>query len=326
MSKRVLSGMRPTGKMQLGNLLGAVENWKNLQEEYDAYFFIADWHALTTNYADTGELRSMRRELLVDLLASGLDPAKCTIFEQSKILEHAELFVYLSMITPVSWLERNPTYKEMMDNITDKDLSNFGFLGYPVLMAADILIYKAARVPVGVDQLPHLELTREIARRFNQTYKPVFPEPMALMTETPKVPGIDGRKMSKSYGNAIYLSDTPDEMRKKIKVTVTDPARIKRTDAGDPDLCTAFVFHNIYTPKEEIPEIVRQCKEAATGCIDCKTKLANYMLEQLEPIHARRAELLARPDYLEDVLRAGNEKAREAARATMAEVRDAIGI
>ncbi|HEY3346291.1 MAG TPA: tryptophan--tRNA ligase [Nitrospirota bacterium] len=326
MSKRVLSGMRPTGKMQLGNLLGAVENWKNLQEEYDAYFFIADWHALTTNYADTGELRSMRRELLVDLLASGLDPAKCTIFEQSKILEHAELFVYLSMITPVSWLERNPTYKEMMDNITDKDLTNFGFLGYPVLMAADILMYKAARVPVGVDQLPHLELTREIARRFNQTYKPVFPEPMALMTETPKVPGIDGRKMSKSYGNAIYLSDTPDEMRKKIKVTVTDPARIKRTDPGDPDLCTAFVFHNIYTPKEEIPMIVRQCKEAAIGCVDCKTKLANYMLEQLEPIHARRAELLARPDYLEDVLRAGNEKARATARATMAEVRDAIGI
>src|SRR3990172_5947579 len=303
--KRVLSGMRPTGMMQLGNLLGAVENWKRLQDEYESFFFIADWHALTTNYADTAGLRETKDDLLVDLLAAGLDPEKCTIFIQSKLLEHAELFIYLSMITPLPWLERNPTYKEQMENITDKDLTNYGFLGYPVLQAADILMYKADVVPVGVDQLPHLELTREIARRFNNFYKPVFPEPEALLTEAPKVPGIDGRKMSKSYGNAIYISDTPDEMRKKIKIMVTDPARVKRTDPGNPELCTAFVFHSIFTPKEEIPEIEKNCREAAVGCVDCKKRLSDYMLNQLEPIYARRQELLGRPDYLKDVLAVG---------------------
>jgi len=318
--------MRPTGKMQLGNLLGAVENWKALQEKYESFFFIADWHALTTNYADTSELKAMKADLLVDLLAAGLDPDKCTVFTQSKLLEHAELFVYLSMITPLPWLERNPTYKEQMDNITDKDLTNFGFLGYPVLQAADILIYKADLVPVGIDQLPHLELTREIARRFNNLYKPVFPEPQALLTEAPKVPGLDGRKMSKSYGNAIYISDTPDEMRKKIKMTVTDPARVKRTDPGDPDVCTAFVFHSIYTPKEEIPGIEDACRAASIGCVDCKKRLSDYMLAKLEPIYQKRQELLARPDYLKSVLEAGEKRAREVAQATMAEVRDAIGL
>jgi tryptophanyl-tRNA synthetase len=325
-SKRVLSGMRPTGKMQLGNLLGAVENWKKLQEQYESFFFIADWHALTTNYADTKDLRATKEDLLVDLLAAGLDPEKCTIFVQSALLEHAELFVYLSMITPVSWLERNPTYKEQMENITDRDLTNFGFLGYPVLQAADILMYKADMVPVGVDQLPHLELTREIARRFNSLYKPVFPEPEALLTEVPKVPGIDGRKMSKSYGNAIYISDTPDEMRKKIKVMVTDPARVRRTDPGNPEVCTSFVFHSIYTPAEDIPEVESACREAAIGCVDCKKKLSEYMLAQLEPIFAKRQELLGMPDYVKDVILAGNKKAQEVARQTMAEVRDAIGI
>lgn len=318
--------MRPTGRMQLGNLLGAVENWKVLQEEYDSYFFIADWHALTTNYEDTESLRSTKEDLLVDLLAAGLDPGKCTIFTQSRILEHAELFVYFSMITPITWLERNPSYKELMENIADKDLSNYGFLGYPVLMAADILMYKAERVPVGVDQLPHLELAREIARRFNNLYGDVFPEPQALMTETPKLPGIDGRKMSKSYGNSIYVSDTPDEMRKKVKIMVTDPARVRRTDPGNPEVCTAFVFHSIYTPKDDMPEIERECKHAAIGCVDCKKRLSDYMLGQLEPIFQRRQELLARPDYMKDVLAAGEKKAREVAQATMAQVRDAIGI
>ncbi len=318
--------MRPTGKMQLGNLLGAVENWKSLQEKYESFFFIADWHALTTNYEDTKDLRAAKRDLLVDLLAAGLDPEKCTIFTQSSILEHAELFLYLSMITPLPWLERNPTYKEQMENITDKDLTNFGFLGYPVLMAADILIYKADVVPVGIDQLPHLELTREIARRFNNIYKPVFPEPQALLTEAPKVPGLDGRKMSKSYGNAIYISDGPDEMRGKIKMMVTDPARVKRTDPGNPEICTAFVFHSIYTPEAERPEIADACREAAIGCVDCKKRLGEYMLAQLEPIYKKRQELLARPDYLESVLGAGDERAKEIAGQTMAEVRDAIGI
>jgi len=325
-SKRVLSGMRPTGKMQLGNLLGAVENWKKLQEQYESFFFIADWHALTTNYADTKDLRAAKDDMLVDLLAAGLDPEKCTIFVQSALLEHAELFLLLSMITPLPWLERNPTYKEQMENITDRDLTNLGFLAYPVLQAADILIYKADMVPVGVDQLPHLELTREIARRFNNFYKPVFPEPEAMLTEMPKVPGIDGRKMSKSYGNAIYVSDTPDEMRKKIKVMVTDPARVRRTDPGNPEVCNAFVFHSIYTPKEDIPEIEKTCRDAAIGCVDCKKRLSEYMLMQLEPIFAKRQELLARPDYLKDVIETGNRRAREVAMKTMAEVRDAIGI
>jgi len=318
--------MRPTGKMQLGNLLGAVANWKKLQDQYESFFFIADWHALTTNYADTKDLRASKNDMLVDLLAAGLDPEKCTIFVQSKLMEHAELFLYLSMITPLPWLERNPTYKEQLENITDKDLTNFGFLGYPVLMAADILIYKADMVPVGVDQLPHLELAREIARRFNNLYKPVFPEPQAMMTEVPKVPGIDGRKMSKSYGNAIYISDTPDEMRKKIKIMVTDPARVKRTDPGNPEVCTAFVFHSIYTPKEEIPGIEADCRSAAIGCVDCKKRLADYMLAQLEPIYAKRQELLTRQDYLTNVVEEGDKKARVVAEATMADVRDAIGI
>ncbi len=318
--------MRPTGKMQLGNLLGAVENWKSLQEKYESFFFIADWHALTTNFEDTKDLRATKRDLLVDLLAAGLDPEKCTIFTQSSILEHAELFVYLSMITPLPWLERNPTYKEQMENITDKDLTNFGFLGYPVLQAADILIYKADVVPVGIDQLPHLELTREIARRFNNIYKPVFPEPQALLTEAPKVPGLDGRKMSKSYGNAIYISDGPDEMRGKIKMMVTDPARVKRTDPGNPEICTAFVFHSIYTPETERPRVADACREAAIGCVDCKKRLGEYMLAQLEPIFKKRQELLARPDYLDAVLAKGDAKAKEIAGQTMAEVRDAIGI
>jgi tryptophanyl-tRNA synthetase len=324
--KRVLSGMRPTGKMQLGNLLGAVENWKSLQEKYESFFFIADWHALTTNYEDTKDLRATKRDLLVDLLAAGLDPEKCTIFTQSSVLEHAELFLYLSMITPLPWLERNPTYKEQMENVTDKDLTNFGFLGYPVLMAADILIYKADVVPVGIDQLPHLELAREIARRFNNIYKPVFPEPQALLTEAPKVPGLDGRKMSKSYGNAIYISDGPDEMRKKIKSMVTDPARVKRTDPGNPEVCTAFVFHSIYTIESERNMLAQACREASVGCVDCKKSLGEYMLAQLEPIFNRRQELLAKPDYLDSVLAAGDAKAKEIAGQTMAEVRDAIGI
>jgi len=318
--------MRPTGKMQLGNLLGAVENWKRLQEEYESFFFIADWHALTTNYADTKDLMASKQDLLVDLLAAGLDPEKCTIFEQSKVLEHAELFVYLSMITPVPWLERNPTYKEQMENITDKDLTNFGFLGYPVLQAADILIYRAHSVPVGMDQVPHLELTREIARRFNTLYGEVFPEPQAILTETPKLPGLDGRKMSKSYGNAIYISDSPEEVRKKIKVMITDPARVKRTDPGDPAVCAAFVLHSVYTDKAEIPQIQAECRAAMRGCVDCKKRLSDFMLEQLEPVYVSRLELIARPDYLRDVIEAGNARARQAAQETMALVRKAIGI
>ena len=323
--KRVLSGMRPTGKMQLGNLLGAVANWKKLQDQYESFFFIADWHALTTNYADTKDLRASKNDMLVDLLAAGLDPEKCTIFVQSKLMEHAELFLYLSMITPLPWLERNPTYKEQMENITDKDLTNFGFLGYPVLQAADILIYKADRVPVGVDQLPHLELTREIARRFNNFYGEVFPEPQALLTEAPKVPGIDGRKMSKSYGNAIYVSDSPDEMRKKIKVMVTDPARKRRSDPGNPDICPVFDLHRIFTTEVKREVAATGCRTAGIGCLDCKKVVLEHMLRELAPISEHRRVFEKDPDRVWAILEDGNGRARETARKTMDEVRAALG-
>ena len=255
MRKRVLSGMRPTGRLHLGNFSGALENWKRLQEEYESFFFIADWHALSTDYANTSQLRDFTHEMLIDWLSAGLDPEKCTIFIQSHVPEHAELHILLSMITPLPWLERVPTYKQQQQELKEKDLSTYGFLGYPLLQSADILVYKADYVPVGIDQLPHLELTREVARRFNFLYKPVFPEPEALMTEFPKIPGTDGKKMSKSYNNAIYLSDTKDEVWEKLRTMVTDPKRIKRTDPGDPEICPVFSLHRVYSSQEIIQQV-----------------------------------------------------------------------
>ncbi len=323
--RRVLSGMRPTGVLHLGNYLGALKNWVDLQEEgYECFYFIADWHALTTEYADPSEVAYYCREMAIDWLAAGLDPERSVLFLQSLVLEHAELNILLSMITPVSWLERNPTYKEIRQELKDKDLATYGFLGYPVLQAADILIYKAHYVPVGVDQLPHLELTREIARRFNYLYGNLFPEPKPKLTESPKVPGVDGRKMSKSYENAIYLSDSPRVIWDKIRPMVTDTQRKRRTDPGDPEKCPVFDLHRAFTPESKREELVQGCKTAAFGCIDCKKALYDHLMEVLEPIHQGRQKLEARPSLVDEIILEGSRRAREAARHTMEEVRRAL--
>lgn len=318
--------MRPTGKLHVGHYHGVLENWIKLQDEYECFFFVADWHSLTTEYADTASIRNNISEMVLDWVAFGLDPEKSVVFRQSLVPHHSELNLILSMITPVSWLERNPTYKEMLDNIEARDLSTFGFLGYPVLMAADIILYKATRVPVGHDQLPHLEITREIARRFNHLYGPVFPEPEALLTETPKLLGLDGRKMSKSYGNSIYLSDSAEETERKIKGMVTDPARIRRSDAGDPDVCVAFNLHRIYLPQETLDEIVPACRNASIGCVDCKKILTAGMNERLAPFRAQRQELAAKPEFIGDVLSLGSRQASGISDTVMVEVREALTI
>lgn len=324
-NKRIVSGMRPTGKLHLGHYHGVLSNWLKLQEEYDCFFFAADWHSLTTEYDNTSAIKGNTRDMVLDWLAFGINPDKSTIFEQSLVPQHAELNLILSMITPVSWLERNPTYKEMQENLAAKDLQTFGFLGYPVLMCADIIVYKAARVPVGHDQLPHLEITREIARRFNFIYQcEVFPEPEALLTETPKVLGLDGRKMSKSYGNAIFLSETAEETRKKLMSMVTDTQRPRRSDPGEPDRCVAFTLHSLYVPEEKRTEIVSSCRGAQIGCVECKKILAEYVVETLAPLRARRDELAGQPGLVEDILAEGSRKAAEQAAKTMKDVREAI--
>ncbi len=323
---RVLSGMQSSGKVHIGNLVGALQNWVKLQEKYDCYYFVADWHALTTGYENPSALHDSVEDLLINFLAAGLDPDKCTIFLQSRILEHAELHLLLSMITPLGWLERVPTYKEKQQELKDRDLANYGFLGYPLLQTADIIIYRAKYVPVGVDQVPHLEISREIARKFNNLYGEVFPEPDALLTDFPKVPGVDGRKMSKSYNNAIYLSDTPKEVESKIKTMTTDPARIRRTDVGDPELSPVFQLHKVFSSKEEQEEVAAGCKTAGIGCIDCKKILIRNVFKVLEPIWEKREELLNNPDQLHEIVERGNAKARIAAQETMEIVRKAMGL
>jgi tryptophanyl-tRNA synthetase len=325
-NKRIVSGMRPTGKLHLGHFHGVLANWLQLQKEFECFFFVADWHSLTTEYANTDGIRESTHEMVLDWLAFGIDPEQSTIFEQSRVPQHAELNLILSMITPVSWLERNPTYKEMQENLAAKDLSTFGFLGYPVLMASDIIVYKAAKVPVGQDQIPHLEITREIARRFNYLYGEVFPEPAALLTETPKVLGLDGRKMSKSYGNAIFLSDDAEETRKKVMSMVTDVQRPRRTDPGEPDRCVAFTLHSLYVPDGQRAEIVAACRGAQIGCVDCKKVLAGCVVETLEPFRAKRRELATTPGLVEEVFAAGNRKAATAAARTMEDVRRALKV
>ena len=324
--KRVLSGMQPSGSLHLGNLLGALDNWKRLQDQYESYFCVADWHALSTHYADTGQIQENIREMLIDWLAVGLDPQKCTLFIQSKVPDHAVLHLLFSMIVPIPWLERNPTYKEQQQELSNRDLSTYGFLGYPVLQAADILIYKAHYVPVGVDQLPHIELTREIARRFNNLYKEVFPIPEGLLTEVPKLPGTDGRKMSKSYQNAIYLSDPEPVIREKIRTMVTDPARKRRQDPGNPDVCPVFDYHKIYSSQAVIDQVNRECRTAEIGCIDCKKLMADALIPRMIPIWDRRQELLNHPKRVEDVVSAGTEKAKKKARETLQEVKEAMKI
>ncbi len=326
MKDRVLSGMQASGKLHLGNLVGALSNWVRLQEEYDCYYFVADWHALTTMYTDPSSIRESRKDILINFLAAGLDPEKCTIFLQSRVLQHAELHLLLSMITPLGWLERVPTYKEKQQELKDRDLSTYGFLGYPLLQTADILIYRAKYVPVGIDQVPHLEISREIARRFNHLYREIFPEPEALLTEFPKVVGVDGRKMSKSYDNAIFLSDSPKEVEQKIMTMMTDPARVKRTDPGNPELSPVYQLHKIFSSKEEQDEVVKGCITAGIGCIDCKKILLKNIFKLMEPIWKRRNELIDNPDMLYDVVKKGTEKAKNTVEETMQLVRNAMGL
>ena len=326
MKDRVLSGMQASGRLHLGNLIGALSNWVRLQDQYDCHYFVADWHALTTMYADPSFIRESTKDILINFLAAGLDPGKCTIFLQSRIPEHAELHLLLSMITPLGWLERVPTYKEKQQELKDKDLSTYGFLGYPLLQTADILIYRAKYVPVGIDQVPHLEISREIARRFNYLYREVFPEPEALLTEFPKVVGVDGRKMSKSYDNAIFLSDSPEAVQQKIMTMMTDPARIKRTDKGNPELSPVYHLHKVFSSTKEQDEIVKGCITAGIGCIDCKKILLRNIFRVMEPIWEKRNELLTNPDMLNDIVKKGTEKATKTVEETMQLVRDAMGL
>ncbi len=324
MKKRILSGMRPTGPLHLGNYHGALANWVHLQDQYECFFFIADWHALTSDYEKPDQIRDFTTEILLDWLSAGLDPAKSTLFIQSRIKEHAELFLILSMITPVPWLERNPTYKDQIDQLNSKDLSTFGFLGYPVLQASDIIMYKPYGVPVGVDQAPHVEITREIARRFNFFYGPVFPEPEVILTETPKLLGTDRRKMSKSYGNAIFLSDPPEVVAAKVAAMITDPQRMRKTDPGDPDVCNVYDFHKLYSPPETVQDVNRRCRKAEIGCVECKRLMATHLNRFLDPIRERRYFYRGRPELVAEIIAAGCDSARDAARRTMEEVRAAI--
>jgi len=325
--QRVLSGMRSTGKLHLGNYVGALENWVRMQDQYVCFFFIADWHALTTDYADTSQIKQNSIEVLLDWLAAGLDPSRCTMFIQSHVPQHAELHLLFSMITPLGWLERVPTYKEQRENITEKDLGTYGFLGYPVLQAADILIYKADFVPVGEDQVPHVELTREIARRFNQFYgapSPVLPEPQPLLTPSAKLPGTDGRKMSKSYGNTILLTDPAPVLRQKLKTMVTDPARVRRSDPGNPDVCPVGDLHKIFSSKETMAKVYQGCRSAGIGCIECKSWVADALVQMLEPMQERRKKYEENPRLAWDILEAGSAAARKSAEATMVDVRAAM--
>jgi tryptophanyl-tRNA synthetase len=323
---RVLSGMRPTGKLHLGNYMGALANWVKLQEQYECYFFIADWHALTSDYADTSQIEANIKDVLLDYLAAGLDPEKSVLFQQSKVLQHAELYLLLGMITPLGWLERVPTYKEMQENLSSKDLSNIGFLGYPLLMASDILMYQPQFVPVGNDQTAHVELTREVARRFNQFYKldgkEVLPEPKVLLTPSPKLPGTDGRKMSKSYGNTVLMTDAEPVVRQKLKTMVTDPARVRRTDPGDPDKCPVGDLHKVFSTPETLLKVYDGCRSAGIGCIECKGWAANGLVQVLQPIQDRRN---AYSDaQVTEILEDGSSRARVRAEQTMGEVRAAM--
>jgi tryptophanyl-tRNA synthetase len=326
---RVLSGMRPTGKLHLGNYVGALQNWVRMQDDYECFFCVVDWHALTTDYADTSQVKQNSLEVAFDWLAAGLDPEKSVIFIQSHVPAHAELHLLLSMITPLGWLERVPTYKEQRENIKDKDLSTYGFLGYPVLQSADILAYRAHVVPVGEDQVAHIELTREIARRFNGFYggsKQVFPEPKSLLTPSPKLPGTDGRKMSKSYGNTIMLADPEPVIRQKLKTMVTDPARVRRTDPGNPDVCPVGDLHKIFSGAETMAKVNEGCRSAGIGCIECKGWAADSLVKLLSPMQERRRKFEENPKLAWDILEDGTKRANKAASETMSDVRAAMGM
>ncbi|MCC7344144.1 MAG: tryptophan--tRNA ligase [Deltaproteobacteria bacterium] len=325
-SKIVVSGMRPTGKLHLGHYFGVLKNWLELQNQYRCFFFIADWHALTTEYQDPKILRQACRDILLDWLAAGLDPKRCTIFLQSRVPEHAELHLLLSMLTPISWLERVPSYKELKNELKDRDLSTYGFLGYPLLQTADVAIYNAHLVPVGQDQVAHLELSREVLRRFNHLYGETFVEPQPLLTPSPKVPGLDGRKMSKSYGNAIYLSDDEAAVRKKMGDAVTDPARIRKSDPGNPDICNVFDYHRLFSPPELVSRVNLQCRAAEIGCVEDKKLATENLLAFLRPIQERRRALEADPKRLEEILEAGAAEARKIAQGHLKRVYERMGL
>jgi tryptophanyl-tRNA synthetase len=331
--KRVLSGMRPTGKLHLGNYMGALYNWVRLQSQYECYFFIADWHALTTDYADPSQVEQNVKDVALDWLGAGLDPEQCVIFIQSKVKQHAELHLLFSMITPLGWLERVPTYKEQQENLTTKDLSTYGFLGYPLLQSADILVYQADFVPVGQDQVAHVELTREVARRFNQFYKNssapdklILPEPRVLLTPSPKLPGTDGRKMSKSYGNTILMTDPEPVVRTKLKTMVTDPARVRRSDPGNPDICPVGDLHKVFSSAEVQRKVWEGCTTAGIGCIECKSWLADAVVAELNPIQERRRKFEENPALVTEILEAGKQRATARAEQTMVAVRAAMGL
>lgn len=395
-SRRVLSGMRPTGQLHLGNYHGALKNWLDLQYKYECFFFVADWHALTTGYEDTSNLESNVWQMVIDWLAAGLNPGAATIFIQSHVPEHAELHLLLSMVTPLGWLERVPTYKDQLEQLKDKDLATYGFLGYPVLQTSDILLYRPQFVPVGEDQVAHVEITREIARRFNHLFgreadheqkvkrsikqlgsrssaqylelrrkyqeqgdtasleqaralveasprltvadrerllgyiegtgRSILPEPQSLLTRTPKVPGLDGRKMSKSYGNTIGLREEPDSVARKLKTMQTDPARVRRTDPGEPDKCPVYELHRIYSSDETRAWVEAGCRSAGIGCLDCKKPLIDAVVAEVTGIRARAQEFEESPELLRNIVAQGCERAREAARRTMADVREAMGL
>ncbi len=324
---RVLSGMRPTGPLHLGHYFGAIQNWVKLQNsgEHQCFFFSADWHALTTGYADTKQLSAYRREMVADWLAAGIDPKKSVIFAQAAVPEHGELATLLGMITPIPWLERVPSYKELRGELKDKDLSTIGFLGYPLLQTADIAIYRGTHVPVGEDQLAHVELSREVLRRFNKFYGKTFPEPRGILTEVKRLPGLDNRKMSKSYNNAVYLGETAKKLEKKIRSAPTDPQRVKREDAGNPDVCNIFTYHKLFATEEELAAIDSGCRTAGIGCVDCKMELVSHLEAFREPLRQRREDALNSGE-VDDVLAEGNAKARAVAQETMAAVREAIGL
>lgn len=324
--KRILSGMRPTGSLHLGHLVGTLENWVRLQDEYDCFFMVADWHALMGEYEHPAVLSRYSIENVIDWISFGIDPEKAVLFIQSRVPEHLELFMALSCLTPLGWLERCPTYKEQLREITTRDINTYGFLGYPVLQAADILVYKAAAVPVGEDQLPHLELTREIGRKFNGLYgKAVFPEPAALLTTAARLLGTDGRKMSKSYGNTINLSDSADAIVKKVQSMVTDPQRIKLQDKGHPDICGVYAYYASFFPDAR-EEVRGWCENAGIGCTECKKRLAGRLVEKLAPFQERRRCLAQDPEAIRTILARGEEKARAVASATMREVKELLGL
>lgn len=323
---RVVSGMRPTGRLHLGNLHGALVNWVKLQADarYRSFFFVADWHALTTGYPDPSGVRQNEFEMVVDWLAAGLDPDKCVIFAQSRVPATAELFLLLGMITPNPWLERVPTFKEQQQEMADRELNTYGFLGYPLLQTADILLYKGTHVPVGHDQLAHLELSREVVRRFNHLYGAVFPEPAPLLTEVPRVWGTDGRKMSKSYDNSILMGEPESSTRSKIMAATTDPARKRRSDPGEPSNCGIYYLHKLYSPPERLAEVEAGCRSAGIGCVDCKKLLLERLLPAQAQLEANRADVLRRPEVVDEVLAAGSQKTAELAAVTMAEVNRAM--